>query len=80
MIALALKKKHNKTGESSRFQGTVLGSSVEEKAVRIEGGPAESLHDWAASLGRQYRTQSLSISRQPTSALTSTISSPLTDT
>ncbi|KAK8217041.1 hypothetical protein BKA81DRAFT_414111 [Phyllosticta paracitricarpa] len=41
----ALKKKHSKTGEESRFQGTVLGIPAEDKHVRIEGGP-ESLHDW----------------------------------
>ncbi|KAL8984953.1 MAG: hypothetical protein Q9177_004568 [Variospora cf. flavescens] len=74
-----LKKKHNKTGESSRFQGTVLGSSAEDKSLRIEGGPSESLQDWSANLGRQYRTHRSSISRQPSSALTSTVSSPLTD-
>ncbi|KAL9008442.1 MAG: hypothetical protein Q9173_006432 [Seirophora scorigena] len=68
----ALKKKHNKTGESSRFQGTVLGSAAEDKILRIEGGPSESLQDWSAKLGRQHRTQSSSLSRQPSSALTST--------
>ncbi|KAL8761527.1 MAG: hypothetical protein Q9184_002347 [Pyrenodesmia sp. 2 TL-2023] len=62
----SLKKKHNKTGESSRFQGTVLGSSTEEKVVRIEGGPCESLQDWTATLQRQHRAHSSSLSRQPT--------------
>ncbi|KAK8181668.1 uncharacterized protein BKA78DRAFT_258724 [Phyllosticta capitalensis] len=41
----ALKKKHSKTGEESRFQGTVLGIPAEDRHVRIEGGP-ESLHEW----------------------------------
>ncbi|KAL8718386.1 MAG: hypothetical protein Q9225_004478 [Loekoesia sp. 1 TL-2023] len=75
----ALKKKHNKTGESSRFQGTALGTFAEEKPVRIEGGPSESLQDWAAQLKRQYPKEDPSISRQPSSALTSTISSPLSE-
>ncbi|KAL9000604.1 MAG: hypothetical protein Q9188_005654 [Gyalolechia gomerana] len=75
----ALKKKHNKTGESSRFQGTVLGTFAEEKPVWIEGGPSGSLQDWAAQLRRQYPEEDPSISRQPSSALTSTFSSPLTD-
>lgn len=75
----ALKKKHNKTGESSRFQGTVLGTYAEEKPVRIEGGPSASLQEWAAQLGTQHLEKDPSISRQPTSALTSTYSSPLTD-
>ncbi|KAI4115763.1 MAG: hypothetical protein LQ345_003694 [Seirophora villosa] len=69
----ALKKKHNKTGESSRFQGTVLGSAAEDRILRIEGGPSESLQDWSANLGKQHRTQSSSLSRQPSSALTSTV-------
>ncbi|KAI4175236.1 MAG: hypothetical protein LQ343_001772 [Gyalolechia ehrenbergii] len=75
----ALKKKHNKTGESSRFQGTVLGTFAEEKPVWIEGGPSGSLQDWAAQVRRQYPEEDPSISRQPSSALTSTFSSPLTD-
>ncbi|KAL8833087.1 MAG: hypothetical protein Q9170_004520 [Blastenia crenularia] len=75
----ALKKKHNKTGESSRFQGTVLGSFAEDKPLRIEGGPSDSLQDWAAKLRKQYPEKNRSVSRQPSSALTSTISSPLSD-
>ncbi|KAF2459737.1 hypothetical protein BDY21DRAFT_384262 [Lineolata rhizophorae] len=41
-----LKKKHNKTGEESRYQGTVLGIAAESKPIKIEGGPAESLAEW----------------------------------
>jgi transcription initiation factor TFIID subunit 3 len=40
-----LKKKHSKTGEESRFQGTVLGKAAPAKGIRIEGGPA-SLDEW----------------------------------
>lgn len=79
MFNAALKKKHNKTGESSRFQGTVLGTFAEEKPVRIEGGPSESLQDWAAQLKRQYPKEDPLISRQPSSALTSAVSSPLSE-
>jgi transcription initiation factor TFIID subunit 3 len=39
-------KKHSKTGVESRFQGTVLGVPAEPKAVRIEGGGAESIEEW----------------------------------
>ncbi|OMP87338.1 Transcription initiation factor TFIID subunit 3 [Diplodia seriata] len=42
----ALKKKHSKTGEESRFQGTVLGIPADDRPIRIEGGPPESIHDW----------------------------------
>ena len=45
----ALKKKHSKTGEESRFQGTVLGKDPEPHRVVIEGG-AESIQEWAAQL------------------------------
>jgi transcription initiation factor TFIID subunit 3 len=47
MEIIALKKKHSKTGEESRFQGTVLGIGATSKAVRIDGGPA-SLSEWMA--------------------------------
>ena len=46
----ALKKKHSKTGEESRYQGTVLGIKAENKAVKIEGGHAESIQAWEAQL------------------------------
>ncbi|KAJ9643267.1 hypothetical protein H2204_002163 [Knufia peltigerae] len=43
----ALKKKHSKTGEESRYQGTVLGKDIELQSVAIVGGPAASLSEWA---------------------------------
>ncbi len=43
---IALKKKHSKTGEESRYQGTVLGKSADEHPIVIEGG-AESIKDWS---------------------------------
>ncbi|KAJ6006908.1 hypothetical protein N7451_004852 [Penicillium sp. IBT 35674x] len=46
----ALKKKHSKTGEESRYAGTVLGKSAEEHPVIIEGG-APSIREW----GQQVR-------------------------
>ncbi|KAI9819617.1 MAG: hypothetical protein M1827_007067 [Pycnora praestabilis] len=45
-----LKKKHSKTGEESRYQGTVLGKSAEDRIVKIEGGPVESIKAWEAQL------------------------------
>jgi len=45
-FTIALKKKHSKTGEESRFQGTVLGIPAEDRPVKIEGGPVETLQDW----------------------------------
>lgn len=41
----ALKKKHSKTGEESRYAGTVLGIRAEEHPVIIEGG-VPSIQEW----------------------------------
>ncbi|EGE00097.1 bromodomain associated protein [Trichophyton tonsurans CBS 112818] len=60
----ALKKKHSKTGEESRFQGTVLGKDAKERPVIIEGG-AESIKAWRAQVK----------SREQSSEPSSTISS-----
>lgn len=48
----ALKKKHSKTGEESRYAGTVLGKGAEEHPIVIEGG-APSIREW----GTQARTR-----------------------
>lgn len=48
-----LKKKHSKTGEESRYQGTVLGKPAEDRPVKIEGGPVETLQDWCERLREQ---------------------------
>lgn len=48
----ALKKKHSKTGEESRYAGTVLGKSAEEHPVVIEGG-VPSIWEW----GNQTRSR-----------------------
>lgn len=44
----ALKQKHSKTGEVSRFQGTVLGKEAEARQIKIEGPPGlpESIGQW----------------------------------
>ncbi|KAI9825294.1 MAG: hypothetical protein M1832_001328 [Thelocarpon impressellum] len=65
----ALKKKHSKTGEESRYQGTVLGKSGEDRPVRIEGGQAASVQEWA-ELQRQE-------AREPSSPGASSASSSL---
>ncbi|KAJ5183875.1 hypothetical protein N7492_001491 [Penicillium capsulatum] len=45
----ALKKKHSKTGEESRYAGTVLGKSAEEHPVVIEGG-TPSIREWSTQV------------------------------
>ncbi|EEP76513.1 predicted protein [Uncinocarpus reesii 1704] len=51
----ALKKKHSKTGEESRFQGTVLGKDVEDRPVVIEGG-IESIKAWGTQVRSREQT------------------------
>ncbi|KAL1846126.1 hypothetical protein Plec18167_003384 [Paecilomyces lecythidis] len=48
----SLKKKHSKTGEESRYAGTVLGKSAEEHPIVIEGG-YPSIRDWGLQI--KYR-------------------------
>ncbi|KAJ6010140.1 hypothetical protein N7499_004457 [Penicillium canescens] len=48
----ALKKKHSKTGEESRYAGTVLGKSAEEHPIIIEGG-VPSIQEWGAQIRAQ---------------------------
>jgi len=45
LLGLALKKKHSKTGEESRYQGTALGKDAESQKVSIVGGPG-TLAEW----------------------------------
>lgn len=78
-LPIALKKKHNKTGEVSRFQGTVLGTYAEDKPIRIEGGPIETIQDWSARVTKLSQEGHTPSSGQPNSVLTSAMSSPLSD-
>ncbi|KAI9714049.1 MAG: hypothetical protein M1820_000779 [Bogoriella megaspora] len=52
-----LKKKHSKTGEEARFQGTVLGKPAEDRHIKIEGGPAENLQDWNEQIRGSSKTR-----------------------
>ncbi|KAK8213323.1 hypothetical protein M8818_002622 [Zalaria obscura] len=54
-----LKKKHSKTGEESRYQGTVLGKQAEDRVVKIEGGPVETLREW------EERVRTMVLKAQP---------------
>lgn len=53
----ALKKKHNKTGDDAKFQGTILGRPGEGVEVPVEGGPLSSIHEWMAEHSPQLRDQ-----------------------
>lgn len=79
----ALKKKHSKTGEESRFQGTILGKGADVKPVRLEGGHTESIEGWEARLKEQHQISKPHSTRHSTrhssSALLSSASSPLSE-
>ncbi|EPS31410.1 hypothetical protein POX_h09697 [Penicillium oxalicum] len=45
----SLKKKHSKTGEESRYAGTVLGKNGEEHPIVLEGG-LPSIREWSAQV------------------------------
>ena len=65
----ALKKKHSKTGEESRYAGTVLGKSAEEHPVVIEGG-VPSIREWGMQVrsrtpGYQAESESSGMSSAP---------------
>ena len=46
-IHVAIKKKHSKTGEESRYQGSVLGKDAEIQHVVVAGGP--NIMSWESS-------------------------------
>lgn len=74
----ALKKKHSKTGEESRFKGTVLGIPAEARHVRIEGGQLESIQAWEEGLQMKILATS-SPTPEAIHEVAADESSPLTD-
>ncbi|KAL2444377.1 hypothetical protein ABEF95_016470 [Exophiala dermatitidis] len=75
----ALKKKHSKTGEESRYQGTVLGKDPDVQSVTIVGGPAATIAEWTQNSLSASAANNSSAMGAGTSPATSGISSaPLT--
>lgn len=64
-----LKKKHSKTGEESRYAGTLLGKSAEDHPVVIEGG-APSIRDW----GTQVKSRTPDFAESDSSGVSSALS------
>lgn len=56
----ALKKRHNKTADDSKFQGTILGKPADTGEIEIEGGgDIKSIEDWICKrTGREKTTES----------------------
>lgn len=67
----ALKKKHSKTSEESRYAGTVLGKDPEPHEIIIEGGTATSVQEW----GEQIRARASYAASDESSSISSVSSS-----
>ena len=78
-LCIALKKKHSKTGEESRYQGTVLGIPAEDKSIIIEGGPFESIQAWGAKNRENGQISNPTQIPDTGSAMISSSSSPLSE-
>ena len=74
-----LKKKHSKTGEESRYKGTVLGLPAEAKAVRIEGGQIESIQAWQEKMQEKKSVADSLLVPEAIPEAATEESSPLTD-
>lgn len=46
MICIALKKKHSKTGDDAKWQGTIFGKCTDNNEILVEGGPITSINEW----------------------------------
>ncbi|KAL9111343.1 MAG: hypothetical protein Q9227_004220 [Pyrenula ochraceoflavens] len=69
----ALKKKYSKTGEESRYQGSVLGKDSDDQPVMIVGGPVGSLSEWP----QHMKTAASSVAATPaTSGISSAPDTP----
>ena len=74
-----LKKKHSKTGEESRFQGTALGKPGEEKILKIEGGSVDNIRSWQGTLQPKATGRSVLHTNHDSPAEMSIASSPLSE-
>ncbi|KAM7202421.1 hypothetical protein V8F33_002829 [Rhypophila sp. PSN 637] len=47
---MALKKKHSKNDDDSKYVGTLLGKPIEQGDIPVEGGPYFTIYDWETQL------------------------------
>ncbi|KAK1600545.1 bromodomain associated domain-containing protein [Colletotrichum navitas] len=74
-----LKKKHSKTGEDSKYHGTIIGKGNDVGEVQVEGGDLPSIHTWRTKMQGPLPGNALSAasprikeeSRPPSSGLSS---------
>ncbi|KAI0117040.1 hypothetical protein F4814DRAFT_448045 [Daldinia grandis] len=72
----ALKRKHNKTDQDSKYAGTILGRGIVEGEVVPESGSESSIHAWARQMHetsqRPPESETVDVeSRPPSSGLSS---------
>ncbi|KAL7820109.1 hypothetical protein V8C26DRAFT_394407 [Trichoderma gracile] len=51
----ALKKKHSKTGDDAKWQGTIFGKSTDGNEILVEGGPITSISEWISQRAPEPR-------------------------
>jgi transcription initiation factor TFIID subunit 3 len=54
-LVLALKKKHSKTGDDAKWQGTIFGKSTDGNEILVEGGPITSISEWISQRAPEPR-------------------------
>lgn len=74
----AMKNKHNKSDDDSRYQGTLLGKQADQQIITILGGPVTSIHEWDNQL--RSRNQWPLISGPASSIISSAPATPMNDT
>jgi transcription initiation factor TFIID subunit 3 len=69
----ALKKKHDKADEDSRYNGTILGQQSEPHIIPVEGAEISTLKEWMETVRKQDAPQdsSTTTSRRQSSELSS---------
>lgn len=70
---VALKKKHNKNDQESKYTSTVLGKGNDHGDIAVEGGPVSSVKDWEQMMREAARRprEPTPDSRPPSSGLSS---------
>lgn len=70
---VALKKKHNKNDQESKYTSTVLGKGNDHGDIPVEGGPVASVKDWEQMMREAARRprEPTPDSRPPSSGLSS---------
>lgn len=75
-VLVALKKRQSKTGEESRYQGSVLGKDAELQAVSIVGGPVTKISEWRRQAQTARSNSTVAAATPATSGISSVPMTP----